>query len=648
MSTSLSEFSRWALEPARTADERYTIWLICESARFLDFCFRAKENPRTPFRTPPAEYYKELFLNPALVPPFGESDTELAARMIPHTKKFPHHSPCGHDTRPVRDLGALRFLTALEELSIGVSEVSDISALRHLTELRSLMLHSGELTDLSPLAACTKLRALSLGLSGATYPSFAPPLFWWDASPLAGLQELESLQIHPNAAVLAGLRFPKLITATLSCGSTVQRDCTFLPDMPALRQLKLDGVQTLTGISRFSELRSLEIGGPLRGWGDVAALPNLKCLEVGTICGWPRDVAPLAAARELRWLRFTGEMPRNYWPLTGAPKLCELEVNSCKSVELDVQAINAALTSWDVVFGCTPPRLIPPLLFVSAHPRDVPRMPETPHEDCKDSPVVFQRELSWMFRKTAKAVDDLMGEDNASCRLSYPGSFTVQRVISTGISTIEAAQRLPEVLDALRRAMAESPHEWHFHFCISLKVPRHKWGPERQRWWDKLQVGWDDEEDSDESVRKWKLRQSHLIESNFRVRTAEEDGETPDPEDLRPPDEIRPEPYRQPVGITADPADEKEKDFALKPFDEQDQNDDDTDDDGTTAVDTNDDPPHWFLEDPDGHPLADSYRLYALLTMDTFYVWPNCVGTAESLMGRKVDADLSPKKPGDT
>ena len=275
-------------------------------------------------------------------------------------------------------------------------------------------------------------------------------------------------------------------------------------------------------------------------------------------------------------------------------------------------------------------------------------MPDTPHEDCQDSPVLFLRELSWMFRKATKAVDDLMGEDNASCRLSYPGSFTVQRVISTGISTIEAAQRLPEVLDALRRAMAESPHEWHFHFCISLKVPRHKWGPERQRWWDKLQDMQDDEEDTDESVRKWKLRQSHIIESNFLVRTAEEDGETPDPEDLRPPDEIRPEPYRPPVVITADPADEKEKDFALKPFDEQEQNDDDTDDDGATAVDTNDDPPVWFLDDYNGHPLADSYRLYALLTMDTFYVWPNCVGTAESLMGRKVDADLSPKKPGDT
>ena len=646
MKTSLSEFSRWALETSRTADERYMIWLICETTRYVDFGFRAKENPNAKLRQTPWEYYKELCLNPGLIPPFSEEDTELAARMIPHTKKFPHYIPSGHDTRPIRDLGALRFFTALEELQLCITEVSDISPLRALTGLKSLMLHSGELTDLSPLAACTSLRSLSLCLTGATYPAFAPPLFWLDASPLAALQELESLALHTNAALLSGMSFPKLHTATLSCSNTVQRDCAFLPDMPALRHLKLDGVQSLAGISRFADLRSLDISGPLRDWGDIAALPKLKCLDVTTQCGWPRDVTPLAAAPELRWVRFTGEMPRNYWPLTGAAKLCELEVNGAKTVELDVQAINTALTPWDVVFAQKPPRPIPPLRFVSADTRLLPRLPETPHPDCLESPVLFLRELRWMFRKATKAVEDLMGDEYAPCRSDFPGSHYVQRYISTCITTMEAAQRLPEVLDALRRAMAESPHEWHFGFTIQLRVPRHKWGPDRQRWWDKLEEERNRDDDDDSGVNKWRLRQSHLIESNFRLRTAEEEGEAPDPEDLRPPEEIRPQPYRPPVVVTTDPADQKEKDFALKPFDEQEQNDDDDNGEGGTSVDTNDDPPDWFWEDPEGHPLADTYRIYGLLTMDTFYVWRNLTGTAESLMGRKVDDHLLVEEQG--
>ena len=100
-----------------------------------------------------------------------------------------------------------------------------------------------------------------------------------------------------------------------------------------------------------------------------------------------------------------------------------------------------------------------------------------------------------------------------------------------------------------------------------------------------------------------------------------------------------------PVANPADPADQKEKDFTLKPFDEQEQNDGDDIDDGGTSVDTDDDPPDWFLEDPEGHPLADSYRIFATLTFDAFYVWPNLAGTAESLMGRKVDAYIVEDKP---
>jgi hypothetical protein len=640
MNTKLSPFSRWALDEERTADERYMIWLICESARLQEHWLLAATHPGRVIQMAPPHYQRELFYNPGLVPSYGAEETETAARMIPHLKKFPLTSVTGYETRPMRDAGALRWFPAMEELNLTMTELSDVSVLRELPELRVLALSSGELTDLSPLRECGGLRVLKLGLIGPGHPALAPPVHWLDASPLSELQALEELDIYPNAAVLRGMCFPKVGRATLVTGSVVQADCGFLPDMPALRQLKLDGVQSLQGIARFRELRSLEVAGPLRDWGDIAELPHLMCLEVNTHCGWPRNVAPLAAAPELRWVRFGGEMPRNYWPLAGAPKLCALEAHQAKAITLDVEAINAALTPWDKVFACTPPRVLPPLRFVSADPRAIPQPGPEPDPDYVDCPAVFLQELQWMYRRAMKMVDALVDEDGAMSGGYAPSGTCMHRHLQTGISSQAAADRLPEVIEALRQAMAASPHQWYFSFAICLTVPRHKWGPDRQQWWDKLQAGWRSEEDEEESLRKWQLQQKHIIESNFRKRTAEEEGEAPDPEDLEPPEEIRPRPYQPPVTVPADPDAQKEKDFALKPFDEQDQNDGDDDAEGGAAVDTDDDPPNWFLEDPNGHPLADSYRLYGALTLDTFYVWHNLLPTAEMLMGRGADETL--------
>ena len=638
MSAELSPFSRWALDDARTADERYTIWLLCESTRLQEHWLLSRENPGRIYRSTPHHYFKELFLNPGLIPAFTERDTETAAAMIPHLKKFPHILPIGHESRPIRDAGALRFFPALESVSLSISEVRDISFLEALPLLTAFSLHTGELDDLSPLRHCRGLRELSLGLSGTGYPAFAPPLHWVDASPLAALTALESLNYYPNAAVLEGLAFPALKTASLGTGSTVQPDCRFLPDMPAVRHLRLDGVQSLRGISRFPALRSLDISGPLRDWGDVAALPRLMCMEVSTGFGWPRDVTPLAAAPELRWICFAGEMPRNYWPLTAAPKLCEIEAPQSKTIQIEVQAINAALTPWDQIFATVPPRAVPPLRFVAADSRVIPRMPDTPHQDFVDSPVLFLRELWWMDRKAHGMVSRMLGDDDWRGSRSRPSGSNNQRSLHFAVATQAAADRLPEIIETLRQAMATSAHDWDFHFGIHLKVPRHQWGPERWRWFKEISSQWEDE-DEEGSHERWKLTQQHVIESNFRKRTAEAEGEEPDPDDLTPPQQIRPEAYLHTVPAVGDPDEEKEKDFALKPFDEQEQNDDDDDDDSSVKT-KEDEPPDWFLEDMDGHPLAESYRLYGMLTLDTFYIWPNLAATAESLMQRPVDETL--------
>ena len=76
------------------------------------------------------------------------------------------------------------------------------------------------------------------------------------------------------------------------------------------------------------------------------------------------------------------------------------------------------------------------------------------------------------------------------------------------------------------------------------------------------------------------------------------------------------------------------------PAGQQDQNNDNDSDDGDIAADIDDDPPEWFLEDHEGHSLADSYKVYGFLTLDTFYTSTYTQAVAESLMHRRADEEL--------
>lgn len=660
MAVTLSPFSQWALDEARTLEEHYLIFLICEDCRILEYHQLPMEvkRRRVPKRID-LQLHKKLHLNPLLKPKLGVKETERAAAMAPFLKKFAPLS--GNDRRRIGDAGGvLRFFPALEEVALGGCDLRDLSFVESLPALRSLQLCSPVLENLGPLAKCAALRHLNLGFTGSKYPCLTPPLYWVNARPLGELRELESLTIQPNGAILTGLSFPMLKSAELGGENCVQRDCAYLPEMPALRVLKLEGPQSLRGIGRFKELRDLRIAGPLRDFGDIAELPHLSCLDVQTLNGWPTDVTPLTKIPELRWVNFKADIPRNYWPLTNAPKLCEVQLQiptlQETSVAFDVQAINAVLCPWDDVFHLPELRPRGKLRFVVVGPGGdksmMPRQSGGPESDALAHPRLFHLEVLWMQRR-AYAVLAQFGACNGEKGYHHPSVTFQRRSFVVEIQTLSAARRLPELLDALRETMAASPHGWQFQIHVNLRLTRQEMTPQQKKWLAEMEANpqkWEEESDTE----RWSKTQQHLIETQFRLRTNKEEGETPNPEDFEPPAEILPEEDAhellapagsESVGDGQDEEEEDHPDYDLKPYDaqEQDEGEYDADDDGDDDEDEPEqmasapEPPEDFLEDPYAHPLANSYRFFAVLTFDGFYFNGINLAPVLQLMGRQPD-----------
>lgn len=345
---------------------------------------------------------------------------------------------------------------------------------------------------------------------------------------------------------------------------------------------------------------------------------------------------PLAAARELRYASFSGETPRNYWPLAGVPKLRQLDVPGAVGIAGEVQAINAALSSWDVDFLAPEPRPVPPLRFLSAEKPHLQMPPGVEdHPDRLHDPERFRKEIEWMDRRVRAAVEALVGHPHGLCEQYGSFEHHPQRCFHVTIQTQDVAQRLPEVIEVLRRCMADSPHEWYFHFWICLKIPEEYFDEQQKGWMEVIRQYRADRDDDFDYERHQRTRR-HLIETAYLKRSSEEAGEAIDPEDCAPGPDVGPDLEAGRLVRAGSADQEPGNDFELRPYDEQDRNEnDDDDDEGGTAVEIDPNPPEWFWEDPNAHPLADSYCVMGYVSIDTFCVNQRHAPTAMSLMQRE-------------
>jgi internalin A len=213
------------------------------------------------------------------------------------------------------DLTPLSRLTTLAGLSFTEIDVTKLEFLKPLTQLRELGLGSGKIIrDFSALAGLTQLR--SLVLEGNSTPSLIEQNLSTDLSPLANLQQLETLTINQNQVT----------------------DITPLKGMKQLQRLslrsnKITSLQALAGLTNLTYIDISE--NQVNDLRPLAALSQLDLLDL--ISNRVKDLQPLVSLRQLRDLRLKSNQIEDITPLAQlsqlAVKTLDLSDNQIRSVK---------------------------------------------------------------------------------------------------------------------------------------------------------------------------------------------------------------------------------------------------------------------------------------------------------------------------
>ncbi len=609
-------FIRWALDDARNVEERYTVELLVEDALRI-WNVRHKTGYHEPWEKKRARN-RQRHLNPAYDPRYSPEALSRAVEVLAEQKSWtPHVS--SYDSRPIRDLGALRFLPRLEEVKLD-GEIADLSPVADLPRLRVLHFGSTECTDFRPLARCRALRDLTISLG-------FPGAYWPEIAGLEKLEELETFALSGNLLLFPpGVVWPRVRVGTLSCGPLAARSVRDLPQFPLCEFLTLGGVERLDGIEAFPRLRNLTLQGPVRDFSPLVALTELTWLAYSH--GQPRDVAPLARLPRLRYASFESKHNygldtsplRNFSPLSASPTLREFRVKGCPPLDMEVAAINAALPPWDPLFLAETPREVPATLRMIVS-RALPQR-HSPHREPGEPELVDTGlracEGTWVGGFVGRLITERIGHADwgeASASGAYHSFFVT-------IESYETVERLPDILEAMRQALARLRADYEADFMISLRVPPPKPTPAQAKLLQKFQ----DEQEEAEWERDRTERAEHL-ERLHLYELSKQEGDPIDPQEFAPPEPtpLPPAPWER---EESEEDDEEGGDAA-----------------GGIAVKKKkpEPPPRLYVDDE--HPLASNYRLLGHLNLREVWFYPHHRALAVHLMRREPDWVVPEEEP---
>jgi hypothetical protein len=621
-------FIAWALDDARTIEERYTTKLLVElgvgrwnSKRKI---YEGKSLDESVAQS------RERKLNPAYQPHYSAADLAKAVEYLAEIKQW-----WAHSDRPIRSLEPLRFLTTLETLQLAFGEPSDVSPLAELPALRKLELgypgsehNSSACVDYTPLARCTALRELTLAFG----------THWPDLTGIETLQELETFHLSGNLlAMPRDTSFPNVRRGSLYCRPLAARSVADLPQFPACEFLTVSGVEKLDGIEKIPHLRNLTILGPFASFAPLESLHQLTCLTVGVPKHGdqehqPRDVAPLTRLPQLLSFRigpdhYGTDMPRDYAPLAEAPALRELVVQRCPPVEMEVAAINAGLLPWDDVFLAAEPRPIPPLRMIIAPHQQNPYRKE-PHRSPREPDLIDtglrKVEERWVKDYIARTISKKIGNEDWGT-VDANGE---RRGFNLTIESFEVVERLPEIVEAARTALAHLRDEYIGRFAIHLRVRPPKPSAAQEELDKELQQRRDqwehDQQQHDEAEYLDRLHQLEL---------KKQQGMEIDPAEFSPAEQP---PYPQMEDLLPPPQPD-EIDFTSG-------NDAGDEGNGDIAVDTDPDPPKAMFEEDDAHPLASNYLCAGSINLAEVWFCAHFRGLACHLMQREPDFEIPEEK----
>jgi hypothetical protein len=606
---------RWALDDARTIEERYTVELVVEAAVQKWFC-RHQPGGSLHWQEKVARD-RQRRLNPAYEPSYSEADLCRAAETLAAETKF-ELTPWGYSTRIIRDIAILRYLPHVEEVLVN-GDIPDCAVFAELPRLRGLSFGSRVCDDYRPIARCTGLRSLSLTIGR----------HWPEVSGLERLELLEGISLKGNLLVFPpGTTYPRVHTATLACEPLAARDVRSLPQVPACEILNLTGVDRLDGIEAMPGLRNLTLNAAVRSFEPLTVLRELTGFSH---CGVePLDVEPLARVPRLHYLSLQTShahsieiLPlRDLSPLLAAPSLRELHQKGCPPLDLEVAAINAALPPCDDLFLAPEPRPIPPVprmvvAPISHHPKATPEQGGAIVVGPIDQ-MVRACEVRWVRAYFDRQITAAIGHSDWGKVHSYAAS----RNMDVTVESYEVVERLPTIVDAIRAALARVRADYRASLSIHLCVPPPPPSPAQKE----LERQFRDAQDEAE-FRQREADRLEALEQQYLYQLKQQEGAPIDPEEFA----------ASPVPREEDPSAEDDEDL-----------DDEEEDDGEGGVAEKKKPmPNPIFLSDDEHPLADQYRLWSTVTLDTVYFLPHARDIAIHLMAREPDVDLpaEPKTP---
>jgi hypothetical protein len=615
----IEAFVRWAMDDARTVEERYTTELIVEQG-VTHWNYR-HGNYKHESIDAMMERKRQRALNPAYDPRYKEQAVRRAAEAWTDLKQWSEH--CGHDSRPIRDLQVLRFLTGLEEVHLYHCEVDDVSPLADLPNLRSLHFSSSTCRDLRPLARCTKLWNLQLKLLR----------HWPDVRGLEDLPELESLLLHGNLLVFERAIFRKVKFASIQCEPLEARNVHDLPQLPACEFLSLGGIEALDGLEAFTKLRNFTLTTPAESFAPLAQLQNLTCLTVKD--HEPLDVTPLTRVPKLQYLcfntwnksRLRPVAPRDLSPLVEAPALRELEVIGNPLLETEAAALQAGLPSWGDLYLRPEPQPLPPWRLLARPHVKIPREPEVAR--MPDEPELVDLglrkcELNWVSRFVHRAITKKLGtsdwcepHEDYSLHSDYAPHIIspTNRSLTIEFNSYGLIEKIPLVVATMRECLAQLRPDYRLTLWIWLKVPKRKPTKAQLALQEKLAR----EQDEAEFERSRQEREEYL-ERLYRYELKKQAGDKVKPEDFAPGER---------AALPPDP-------------EELEEDDDSSDSDSDVLVkEKPDPPPSW---DDDDHPLGREYNMMAHFTLTECYVLNQHAGIAEYLLRKHCDEIIQDEK----
>ncbi len=344
----------------------------------------------------------------------------------------------GDSERPIRDLGALRCLPQLKDLTLNNNEVSDLTPLADCKALVTLDLYQNPVKDLTPLTKCPQLEELELGLTQVT-----------DLTPLESMPKLRRLVL--NAEQIPAFTRLKRLPALQSLVFGLEGFDSFagFPEMPDLRCIEQAEVKKLDGLERFPKLENLvNLSGRFT---SLEPLRNLKQLtHINVLRSGVTTLKPLEALTNLRYVSIETSARRfDVSPLEALPNLHEVSVQCRWRPAEGLKELQATLKPWDVEFLADKPRYRPSLTVEVVDEETFEHFNgEAPYNRPPGTnEQMLSSELDWLDEKLEAMLTEKYGEDDFVIPFDWPGARS-RTVVLVSKQTMSA---FPEVVKGSSR-----------------------------------------------------------------------------------------------------------------------------------------------------------------------------------------------------